>query len=185
MWTAPRALSWSGLQPASFCPSFPWWSGVEWRRTRSLTPEAPGLVRGSVVPLGVGVGGTVASGLSGLRRYKAAWPGGWSGGCGCGSGASGRARGDTGAGEGEGIPACLSLAERGLLVLLGKYYSRRTLKHQEISWTLGLFFSLQMDCLEACELDCAPLAAPGGAGNLGTRGPCCAPGASVESSLRI
>lgn len=46
--------------------------------------------------------------------------------------------GDTGAGEGEGIPACLSLAERGLLVLLGKYYSRKTLKHQEISWTLGL-----------------------------------------------
>lgn len=36
----------------------------------------------------------------------------------------------------ESQPACL--AERCLLVLLGKYYSRKTLKHQGISWTLGL-----------------------------------------------
>lgn len=73
-------------------------SGMGWG---GVAKKAPSVPRGSRMGQRVRgppsselnwMGGTVASGLSGLRRLQAAWPGGWRGDCGYGSDASDRAR---------------------------------------------------------------------------------------------
>lgn len=46
-------------------------------------------------------------------------------------------------GREEGIPASLPLMGRGLVFLLGKDFSRKTMKHQEVFRTLGLFTSFR------------------------------------------
>lgn len=135
------------------------------------------------------MGGTFAPELSGLLDLLAAWPLGRRGGCWWVSRSrAGRmwalGRGLMKAqGKEKGTPACSPLAGWGLLVRLGREYSRKTLKHQEIIRTLGLFSSilLEVDCPEVLELGRAPQ----GAGDLGTWGPCWATRASVWSSVRI
>ena len=93
------------------------------------------------------VGRAVAHGLGGFRGLREAWRGGWRGGWGWGSGASGRAVVVTAVmkarGREEGIPASLPLMEWGLVFLLGKDFPRKTMKHQEVFRTLGLFSSFR------------------------------------------